>query len=120
LDALGESIFVWRLLAYLHDDGPSIQAELADATAQHPASVSRLLDEMEEAGLVVRRRDGVDRRRVRVELTAAGDAKYDSLYDEALSVLEESLSHLSEAEQRELAQLLTKMIDAQKPPRRRG
>src|SRR2546421_756695 len=63
LEALGESIFVWRLLAYLHDDGPSIQAELADATAQHPASISRLLDEIEDAGLVRRRRDTKDRRR---------------------------------------------------------
>src|SRR5205085_4899653 len=94
LEGLGESIFEWRLLAYLHDDGPAIQAELADATAQHPASISRLLDEMEEKGLVVRRRDTADRRRVLVEVAAAGEAKYDALFDEAVSVIEESLAPL--------------------------
>jgi DNA-binding MarR family transcriptional regulator len=112
LEALGQSIFEWRLLAHLHDEGPSMQAELADATAQHPASISRLLDDMEASGLVVRRRDTVDRRRVMVELAPAGKEKYEAHYDEAVSVMEESLAPLQPDEQELLKVLLSKMIAA--------
>ena len=110
LEAVGESIFAWRVLAYLHDEGPAFQAELADATAQHPASTSRLLDQMEAEHLVGRSRDGADRRRVRVVLTASGKQKYLALYDQVLGVLGESLEPLSPDEQRQLAGLLAKMI----------
>ena len=41
MEALGESIFVWRLLAYLHDEGPAIQAELADAIQEMLADNQR-------------------------------------------------------------------------------
>ena len=112
LEARGESIFVWRLLAYLHDEGPSIQAELADATAQHPASISRLLHEMEAAGLCRRRRDTADRRRVRVELAPAGKAKYLAHYGEAVAAVEESLRSLTHADQRALATLLSKVVES--------
>jgi DNA-binding MarR family transcriptional regulator len=114
LEAAGESIFVWRLLAYLHDDGPSIQAELADATAQHPASISRLLDEIEEEGLVRRTRDGEDRRRVVVELTAAGKQRYLASLDVVVEGMQESLRILSVDEQRQLGALLGKIIAAAK------
>ena len=110
---LGESIFVFRVLAHLHDEGPAIQAELADAAAQHPASMSRLLDGMEREGLVHRTRDGEDRRRVRVELAAGGKARYLALYDEAVAVIEESLAPLAVEEREVLAALLAKMM----PPR---
>jgi DNA-binding MarR family transcriptional regulator len=110
LEAQGESIFVWRLLAYLADEGPSIQAELADATAQHPASISRLVDELEEAGMVRRRRDGEDRRRVMVEATAAGRARYEALYDEAIAAVEESIAPLDGEERQQLASLLGKIV----------
>jgi len=112
LEAVGESIFVWRVLAYLHDEGPAFQAELADATAQHPASTSRLLDQMEAASLVSRSRDGDDRRRVRVALTSIGKQKYLALYDQVLEVLEEALAPLAADEQKALATLLAKMIGA--------
>ena len=110
LEGLGESIFVWRLLAVLHDEGPAILAELADATAQHPASISRLLDEMERQGLVKRTRDGTDRRRVQVELAPGGRARYLALHDQAVAVMEESLAGLSREEQELLSALLAKMI----------
>ena len=41
---------------------------------------------MEEAGLVRRRRDGHDRRRVVVELSGEGKQKYLALFDEAIVV----------------------------------
>jgi DNA-binding MarR family transcriptional regulator len=115
LEDLGESIFVWRLLAYLADEGPASQTELADAVAQHPASISRLLDDVERDGLVHRSRDDADRRRVVVELTPKGKQKYLDLYEEAMSVVEEALQPLDAHEQEQLAGLLEKMIATKSP-----
>jgi MarR family 2-MHQ and catechol resistance regulon transcriptional repressor len=112
LEQVGESIFVWRLLFYLHEVGPAIQAELADATAQHAGSTSRLLDEMEERGLVRRRRDGEDRRRVTVELTASGRRRYAQVFPHAIGALEESLRALSVEEQHGFAAVLRKLVGA--------
>ena len=112
LEEGGESIFVWRLLAYLHDEGPSIQAELADATAQHAASISRLLDEIEAEGLVRRKRDGKDRRRVVVELTAAGKQRFLASLDLVIDCMQDSLRVLTLEEQRQLGALLAKLVAA--------
>ena len=65
---------------------------------------------MEEAGLVRRRRDGRDRRRVVVELSGEGKQKYLALFDEAVAVVEEALRPLDEGEQRALAMLLEKIV----------
>jgi DNA-binding MarR family transcriptional regulator len=72
LAARGESIVAWSLVNRLAELGPLTQRELADASAQHPAGVSRQLDELERKGLTARGTDPTDRRRRRVELTAAG------------------------------------------------
>jgi len=72
LAARNESIVAWSLVNRLAELGPLTQRELADASAQHPAGVSRQLDELERKGLTTRGTDATDRRRRRVELTAAG------------------------------------------------
>ena len=72
LAARGESIVAWALVNRLAELGPLTQRELADASAQHPAGVSRQLDELERKGLTARGTDPSDRRRRRVELTPAG------------------------------------------------
>ncbi len=49
--------------------------ELAGRVALTPATLTPVLDALEAAGEVVRRRDGVDRRVVRLHRTAAGRAR---------------------------------------------
>ena len=72
LAARGESVVAWSLVNRLAELGPLTQRELADASAQHPAGVSRQLDELERKGLTTRGADPSDRRRRVVDLTAAG------------------------------------------------
>ena len=72
LAARDESIVAWALVNRLAELGPLTQRELADASAQHPAGVSRQLGELERKGLTTRGTDPDDRRRRRVELTTAG------------------------------------------------
>ena len=76
LGARGESIVAWSLVNRLAELGPLTQRELADASAQHPAGVSRQLDELERKGLTTRGADPLDRRRRVVQLTPAGHRWY--------------------------------------------
>ncbi len=109
LAARGESIVAWSLVSRLADLGPLTQRELADASAQHPAGVSRQLNELERKGLTTRGTDPSDRRRRRVELTAAGLRWYRKmrpLVDRATAPV---LRVLRPAEQHVLAKLLRRV-----------
>ena len=111
MEAAGESLYTWRLLAYLAQEGPAVQGDLALATAQHPASISRILDALERDGSVRRRRDPRDRRRIYVELAAPGRKRFLAHADDAVAAVAEALSPLSEDEQKTLRDLLAKVVD---------
>ena len=124
LAARGESIVAWSLVNRLAELGPLTQRELADASAQHPAGVSRQLDELERKGLTSRGTDASDRRRRRVELTAAGVRWFRQtrpLVDQATAPV---LAVLRPAERRVLFSLLRKVVVARPEdfnvPRSRG
>jgi DNA-binding MarR family transcriptional regulator len=69
---LGATKAQWRVLARLSRTGDAVrQIELADALDVEPITLCRMIDRLEEAGLVERRRDGADRRAWRIHLTAA-------------------------------------------------
>jgi len=59
-------------LGNLHADGPLGAAELATRLGITRSSVTALVDRLERAGLVERRADPGDRRRLRITLTDAG------------------------------------------------
>ena len=123
LAARGESIVAWSLLNRLAELGPLTQRELADASAQHPAGVSRQLDELERKGLTARGTDPTDRRRRRVELTSAGSRWFQQtrpLVDQATAPV---LAVLRPAERRALTSLLRKVLSSPESvsvPRARG
>jgi MarR family transcriptional regulator, transcriptional regulator for hemolysin len=69
---LGATKAQWRVLARLKRNGDAMrQVELADALDVEPITLCRMIDRLEEAGLVERRRDGADRRAWRIHLTEA-------------------------------------------------
>jgi DNA-binding MarR family transcriptional regulator len=72
LEAKGVSFFDWQVLFVLAESRPSTQRDLAARLGQHEAGVSRLLATLERRSLIRRIRDGQDRRRNLVEVTAAG------------------------------------------------
>jgi DNA-binding MarR family transcriptional regulator len=72
--SVGLRIWHHPLLVLLDDRGPCPQTLIAEALAIDPAQVVGLVDELEKAGLVVRVRDAVDRRRYAVTITDAGRA----------------------------------------------
>jgi MarR family transcriptional regulator for hemolysin len=69
---LGATKAQWRVLARLHRSGGGLrQIALADALDVEPITLCRMIDRLEEAGLVERRRDAGDRRAWRIHLTEA-------------------------------------------------
>ena len=112
LEAQGHSMYAWQLLNQLRKLGSATQRELAAATAQHPAGVSRQLDELENVGAVIRRRAKRDRRKIEVDMTALGKALFATMQPEVEAALEEVFGALSAAEQLELRSLLEKVLAA--------
>ena len=66
---LGATRAQWRVLAKLSRCDGQRQIELAEALDVEPISLCRMVDRLEEAGFVERRRDEVDRRAWRIHLT---------------------------------------------------
>jgi DNA-binding MarR family transcriptional regulator len=110
LEQSGDSMLAWQLLAHLVRMGRRTQTEVAVALAQHPAGVSRLIDELERQGYVARSRDHADRRRVYVEATSLGRKRFRAILPEVLRGVDQALEPLSEAERRRLRDLLRKVV----------
>lgn len=64
----------WRALACLHDRDGQMVTRLAALALMEQSAMTRVIERMEERGLVLRRGDARDRRRVRVHLAPAGRA----------------------------------------------
>jgi DNA-binding MarR family transcriptional regulator len=110
LEASGDSMLGWQLLALLVRVGKRTQTEVAVALAQHPAGVSRLLDDLEKQGYVARCRDSEDRRRVHVEATARGHRRFQLMLPEVVRAVDQALEPLTEADRRLLRDLLHKVV----------
>lgn len=122
LEGRGESIFVWQTVCYLARNGPTSQRDLAYANAQHPAGMSRLLDELESSGFVRRKKDRRDRRRFLVEVTPKGQAWLDAVTPGVMSGVDEAMRGLGAKERAALRGLLERLLgeDASAPARERG
>lgn len=69
------------VLQHVSQQGSALPSEVAKAVALKQATVTVVVNKLEEAGLVTRRRDTDDRRRVWIELTDAGRAALDNSPD---------------------------------------
>jgi DNA-binding MarR family transcriptional regulator len=81
--------------------------EVRDRLVAQVPDVTRLLDRMEEAGLVERERDASDRRLVTTRITAEGLRLLKSLDRPVLELHRARLGHLSKAQLTSLIELLS-------------
>ena len=93
-------------LTLLRDSGERPQAELARVLGIDPTNVVGLLNELETAGLVERRRSPEDRRRHTVALTAAGHDRLAAIEDVLITVEGRVLSALDHDQRAALHTLL--------------
>ena len=85
------------------------QVDLANELGIDKASMVGLIDRLEDAGWIVRKRSQEDRRRQGVSATAAGERTYRSLRREMLDHERKFVAKFSDAERNQLITLLRRL-----------
>lgn len=88
----------WRTLKILEQHEGLNQGQLAELLEVEPITCCRMIDRLEEAGLVERRRDPADRRAWRIHLTEKARPVLAELHEIAGTMIETALQGLSAAE----------------------
>jgi MarR family transcriptional regulator for hemolysin len=109
LQAHGGSVPVWLILNALTHENLATQLDLARSLGIEGPTLTRHLDNLEEAGLVERRRSDEDRRAVRVALTESGSSAYTTLRSAVAAFNDQLLQGISEDEQAQLRALLERL-----------
>ncbi|ESY65831.1 MarR family transcriptional regulator [Mesorhizobium sp. LNHC252B00] len=102
----GGTLPVWLTLLSVKSSKLANQRELAGMIGIQGATLTHHLNAMEAQGLLIRRRDPVNRRVHLVELTAAGEAMFETLRKAALSFDKRLRVGLSDERLAEFAQVL--------------
>ncbi|WP_174297891.1 MarR family winged helix-turn-helix transcriptional regulator [Sphingomonas bacterium] len=97
----------WRLLVMLNRCEGLNQGALAERLEVEPISLCRMVDRLEEAGHVERRRDPADRRAWRLFLTDRSRPLIEQLARIADAVMEQALTGISAEAHAALAAVLT-------------
>ena len=99
------------LVCQLFVQDGTTQTEIANQLGVQGATVTNMLQRMEEAGLVTRQRDHDDNRLVRVYLTAEGRAKERSIHEQFAKVEAAIFAGFSEEDRAILRTLLGRMLN---------
>ena len=92
--AVGLTPTQWAALAALAAAGPMTQNLLGRSTAMDPATIQGVVRRLTARGLVIRTSDPRDRRHVKLALTQAGTACYETAIASAAAVSEATLAPL--------------------------
>ena len=103
-------------LGVLSDRGSLSQQGLGEILSLDPSNVVGLLNELEERGLITRRRDPCDRRRHIVELSKTGEEALAAAYVRLGLVEDDLLAALSVEERATLYHLLVRAVGTESPP----
>ena len=114
-EKVGLSPYHYAILALLDEGVPETQAAIADSLGYDRGTLVGLLDELEEKGLVERRRDPDDRRRQMVSLTPKGEQALTRLRTLAKEVDDAFLEPLTASERKTLRSLLARLAGHHDP-----
>ncbi|MCW3837526.1 MarR family winged helix-turn-helix transcriptional regulator [Sphingomonas canadensis] len=107
--AIGVTRAQWHTLFMLSRNEGINQGGLADLLEVEPITLCRMIDRLEEAGLVERRADPADRRAWRIYLTEASHPLLDKLRGLGVEMNEQALAGLSHGERDQLLALLARV-----------
>src|SRR5262245_11911621 len=114
-DQVGLRPYHHAVLIALSEGSHETQGAIADALGYDRGQLVGLLDELEERGLVERRRDPKDRRRHLVLITTEGKRTLRALRTLARKIEDEFLAPLSEEERTALHSLLLHLAKKHEP-----
>ncbi len=104
----------YNVLRILHGAGPDglCRNEVRDRMVSRMPDMTRMLDRMEQNGLVERTRDTDDRRMVSTRITARGERLLQKCEGAVEAAHRQQLGHLSQQELKTLIELLSRARDA--------
>lgn len=105
---LGLELRHFAVLIALHRTGPRNQSDLVAETGSDKATMVRVVDDLEAAGLAERRPVAGDRRVREVVLTEKGLAVFDAAHEAAAGIADGLVAHLRPGEREQLTDLLTR------------
>jgi DNA-binding MarR family transcriptional regulator len=109
-ELLGMKLKEYFALRQLADDGHMSQAALCSGLNVDANYMTLMLNDLEAAGWVERRRDPADRRRHIVELTAEGNAAIERAEQAIDGIEDEVLGPLSDEERATLRDLIARTV----------
>ncbi|RED45764.1 MarR family winged helix-turn-helix transcriptional regulator [Aestuariispira insulae] len=105
----GLSVQEWRVMAVMGNDQPMAAGDLVEKSSMDKVQISRALKRLEETGLLHRREDPADRRRVILTLTDQGNAIFRELVPLVLKLEQDLLAGLDAKERASLLGLMEKV-----------
>jgi MarR family transcriptional regulator for hemolysin len=108
---LGTTRAQWRVLVRLTRQDGARQVDLADALDVEPITLCRMVDRLEESGLVERRRDETDRRAWRIHLTDKAEPVVAELQSLADGFYADMLDGIGEADRAVAGRVLERIRD---------
>ena len=105
----GVTVEQWVILDCLHKETGLNQNELADRTFKDAPNVSRILNLLVKKGLARRVMDEEDRRRFKIELTAAGKETVQRIEPAVEALRSESWQGLNDSDFKDLIRILAQI-----------
>jgi DNA-binding MarR family transcriptional regulator len=109
LEAQGFTFVQYQIMAWLRDGIAVNPKDLCTQFRHNSGALTRVIDQLAERGLLERSRRDRDRRKVELELTAAGREVFESLVPLVVEKLNLALADFSSEELQELMRLLLKL-----------
>ena len=106
---LGLTTLQWRALAQLEWNEGQSQAALAEVLEVQPISLARVIDKLEAAGWVERRRDVNDRRVLRIHLSTRAEPILAEMHRHAAATMDRALVGIGAEERDRMIAALTAM-----------
>lgn len=103
----------WRVLRVLEEDGPMEPTRIAELACLLLPSLTRILQKLDEKGLIARRQDSDDKRKQVVQISEAGAELIAAHLPASLAVLEQTKAQIGAERYEALLDLLNEVEAAE-------
>jgi DNA-binding MarR family transcriptional regulator len=110
-DKLGINLTDFKVLGLLHRRADMTPKALTETTGMSAAAMTTVIDRLERAGYVERRRLGSDRRSFTVHATKGSEGKVERLYKSLLLASQKLLPRYTESEAALIAEFIRKSTE---------